>query len=77
MDNFGAIGGPLLALALIAVFSVRTAILLSIIPGLLAVLAILYAIRHTPKPTERERQTAAVQGAGRCSEADWDVSSAA
>ena len=56
MDNLGAIGGPLLALALIAVFSVRTAILLSIIPGLLAVLAILYAIRHTPKPTERERQ---------------------
>jgi MFS family permease len=56
MDNLGAIGGPLLALALIAVFSVRTAILLSIIPGLLAVLAILYAIRHTPRPTERKRQ---------------------
>ena len=56
MDNLGAIGGPLLALALIAVFSVRTAILLSIIPGLLAVLAIVYAIRHTPKPTEKERQ---------------------
>lgn len=56
MDNLGAIGGPLLALALISIFSVRTAILLSIIPGLLAVAAILYAIKHTPRPTERERQ---------------------
>ena len=54
MDNLGAIGGPLLALALVAAFSVRTAILLSIIPGLLAVVAIVYAIRHTPKPTDRE-----------------------
>lgn len=56
MDNLGAIGGPLLALGLIAIVGVRTAILLSIIPGLLAVLAIVYAIRHTPKPTSRERQ---------------------
>lgn len=30
MDNLGAIGGPILALALVAAFSVRTAILLSI-----------------------------------------------
>ena len=37
MDNLGAIGGPLLALALVAAVGVRTAILLSIIPGLLAV----------------------------------------
>ena len=51
MDNLGAIGGPLLALALVAAFGVRTAILLSIIPGLLAVAAIVYAIRHTPRPT--------------------------
>jgi MFS family permease len=56
MDNLGAIGGPLLALALLEVVSVRTAILLSIIPGLLAVVAILYAIRHTRQPTARERQ---------------------
>jgi MFS family permease len=56
MDNLGAIGGPLLALALIAVVGVRTAILLSIIPGLLAVGAIVYAIRHTPRPTEKERR---------------------
>jgi hypothetical protein len=36
MDNLGAIGGPLLAIALVAVIGVRGAILLPIIPGLLA-----------------------------------------
>ena len=56
MDNLGAIGGPLLALALVAAFSVRTTILLSIIPGLLAAVAIIYAIRHLPKQERRERQ---------------------
>ena len=57
MDNLGAVGGPLLALALVALVGTRTAILLSIIPGMLAVLAILYAIRHTAKPTVRERRS--------------------
>jgi MFS family permease len=33
MDNLGAIGGPVLALALVALFSVRTAIVVSMIPG--------------------------------------------
>jgi len=56
MDNLGAIGGPLFALGLVALVGVRTAILLSIIPGLLAVAAILYAIRHTAAPGERERR---------------------
>jgi MFS family permease len=56
MDNLGAIGGPLLALGLVAAFDVRTAILLSIIPGLLAALAIVYAIRHLPRLTARERR---------------------
>ena len=56
MDNLGAIAGPLLALALVALVGVRTAILLSIIPGLLAVLAIIYAIRHTARPAAHERQ---------------------
>jgi MFS family permease len=55
MDNLGAIGGPLLALALVAAFSVRVAILLSVIPGLLAAVAIVYAIRHIPRLTTRER----------------------
>jgi MFS family permease len=55
MDNLGAIGGPLLALGLVTLFGVRTAILLSVIPGVLAALAILYAIRHLPPVTSRER----------------------
>ena len=55
MDNLGAIGGPLVALALVAAFSVRTAIVLSIIPGLLATAAIVYAIRHLPRLAARER----------------------
>lgn len=56
MDNLGAIGGPLLALALVAAFSPRTAILLSIIPGLMAVLAITYAIRRLPRLERRDRR---------------------
>lgn len=56
MDNLGAIGGPLIALALVGTIGVRSAILLSIIPGLLAALAIVYAIRHAPQLTHRERQ---------------------
>lgn len=56
MDNLGAIVGPVLALALVAIFSVRTAILLSVIPGLLATGAILYAIRHLRASTERKHE---------------------
>ncbi len=56
MDNLGAIVGPLLALGLVALTDVRTAILLSIIPGLLAVAAIVYAIRHTAGTARGERR---------------------
>ena len=56
MDNLGAIVGPLLALALVGLVGVRTAIALSVIPGLLAALAIVYAIRHAPPAEQRERQ---------------------
>ncbi len=56
MDNLGAIAGPLLALVLVGLVGTRTAIALSIIPGLLAALAILYAIRHAPRAEQRERQ---------------------
>lgn len=56
MDNLGAIVGPLLALGLVTVVSVRTTILLSVVPGLLAAYAIYFAIRATPRPTVRERQ---------------------
>ena len=55
MDNLGAIG-PLLALALVGLIGVRAAILLSIIPGLLAALAIVYAIRHAPTLAIREHR---------------------
>jgi MFS family permease len=55
MDNLGAIGGPLLALGLVTLVGIRTAIVLSIIPGLLAMLAILYAIRHIPRMTAHTR----------------------
>jgi MFS family permease len=56
MDNLGAIFGPLLALALVGLVGVRTAILLSVVPGLLAVAAIVYAIRHTAVPKRAEHQ---------------------
>ena len=56
MDNLGAIGGPLLAIALVGLIGVRSAILLSIIPGLLAAVAIVYAIRHTALPTVHEHR---------------------
>ena len=56
MDNLGAIAGPLLAIGLIAVVSIRTAIFISVIPGLLSAVAIIYAIRHTATPKERHHQ---------------------
>ena len=55
MDNAGAIVGPLLALGLIAVVGVREAILLSVIPGLLAALAILIAVRSARRLERHER----------------------
>ena len=56
MDNLGAIVGPLLALGLVSVFTFRETILLSVIPGLLAAVAIVYAIRAAPRLAKRERQ---------------------
>ncbi len=56
MDNLGAIVGPLLALGLVSLFSVRTAILISVIPGLLAAVAIIYAIRQAKLPRFAERK---------------------
>lgn len=61
MDNLGAILGPLLGIALVAAVGIRDAILLSIIPGLLAVGAIFYAIRVAKLPTTRERQPIRIQ----------------
>jgi MFS family permease len=56
MDNLGAIVGPLLAIGLIAVVSIRSAIFISVIPGLLSAVAIIYAIRHTATPRQRHHQ---------------------
>jgi MFS family permease len=61
MDNLGAILGPLLGIALVAAVGIRDAILLSIIPGLLAAAAILYAIRAAKLPMTRERQPIRIQ----------------
>ena len=61
MDNLGAIVGPLLALALVSLTGVRTAIVLSVIPGLLAAAAIVYAIRQVRLPTEAERRRLRIQ----------------
>ena len=61
MDNLGAIGGPLLALVLVSALGVREAILLSVIPGLAASLAIVYAIRRSPAPTTLDRAPVRLQ----------------
>jgi MFS family permease len=55
MDNLGAVLGPLFALGLVALVGVRWAIALSVIPGLLATAAILYAIRRTRQAAPRAR----------------------
>ena len=50
-DNAGAIIGPLMAAALVSVIGIRDAMLLSIIPGILAAVAITVAarqVRRTP-----------------------------
>src|SRR5205814_3056705 len=54
-DNLGAIVGPLLALGLVATVGVRWAIGLSVVPGLLAALAIVYAIRKAPAIARRDK----------------------
>lgn len=46
MDNFGAILGPLLAVALVGSVGVRGAMFASVVPGILAATAILYAARR-------------------------------
>jgi hypothetical protein len=43
------------------VMGMRLAMVLSVIPGLLAALAIVYDIRHIPQPARRERQPIRLQ----------------
>ncbi|MFL5779265.1 MAG: MFS transporter [Chloroflexota bacterium] len=59
LDNLGAVGGPIVALGLLAAIGLRQAILLSVIPGIFAALAIVYAVRHVRRP--RERQSAPIR----------------
>jgi MFS family permease len=61
MDNLGAILGPLLGLALVAAVGVRSAIVWSTVPGLMAVLAMIYAIRVSPRPEPRARRPIRLQ----------------
>ena len=77
MDNLGAIVGPLLALGLVSLFGVRTAILLSVIPGLLAAAAIVYAIRQAKLPTVPSAASCASRSARCCagsSAGSWPAS---
>jgi MFS family permease len=60
MDNLGAIGGPLLAIGLVSLVGVRTAIVLSFIPGALAALAIVAAVRAAPRLEGHERRPLAI-----------------
>jgi MFS family permease len=53
MDNLGAVIGPIVAVGLVALVGLRDAIIVSVIPGLLAAAAIVYAVRHLEKPKER------------------------
>ncbi len=55
MDNLGAILGPLAAVALVATVGTRWAIGVSVVPGLLATVAVIYAIRHTTTTAGTER----------------------
>jgi MFS family permease len=55
MDNLGAIAGPVLALLLVTAVGVRGAMLISVVPGLMATGAMLYAIRRTTRPTQQRR----------------------
>lgn len=55
MDKLGSIAGPMLALALVAAVGTRTAIVLSVVPGLLAALAVVYAVRAAPRAAPAER----------------------
>jgi MFS family permease len=65
MDNLGAIVGSLLALSLVAAVGVRWAIVLSIVPGLLAAVAIVYAVRRHLRPSDASGCRSGC-GYGRC-----------
>ncbi|OAH10307.1 MFS transporter [Streptomyces jeddahensis] len=68
MGNLGAIFGPLLAFGLVAGVGVQWAIGLSVIPGLLAAAAIVYAsARHPARPAGRRSRGCTDDPQGRAS----------
>jgi MFS family permease len=56
MDSAGAIAGPLLALALLARYGIRSVFWAAAAPGALAVLVALFGIRETSRRSPRDRQ---------------------
>ena len=74
MDNLGAVLGPLLALGLLALVGVRTAILISIIPGVLAAVAVIYAIRAIPRSPGVSGNRSGSASAQSCRESSADCS---
>lgn len=56
-DNLGAVAGPLLAVAFVNVLGIRTTMLLAVIPGLFAAIAITLAVREARRvPIARTRR---------------------
>jgi MFS family permease len=56
MDSAGAVIGPLLALGLVGAIGIRPTLALTLLPGLLAALAIAVLVRerpHTPRPEQK------------------------
>jgi MFS family permease len=57
MDSAGAIAGPLLALALLSRYGIRTVFLAAAVPGALSVLVAILGIRETKRQNSNETKT--------------------
>jgi len=57
MDSAGAIAGPLLALALLSRYGIRTVFLAAAVPGALSVLVAILGIRETKRQNSSETKT--------------------
>src|SRR5215470_11909067 len=55
MDSAGAIAGPLLALALLARFGIRSVFWAAAVPGALSVLVAVFGIRETGNPRDSQK----------------------
>ena len=61
LDTLGAILGPLTAMLLVAHVSLRTIFLVSLIPGLCAVLAIIFLVKERPRQKSESRPWASLK----------------